>query len=167
MLSACHLILLPCDQSSGRKFWVFFRVLLQEKMHSLVMIFEADSRNSMQCSGRWHQGCTHNLFSRHFGLPRGNQNDSDVEHKGFQWFNICYFKAITVVLKLSVSMVVGSLDQWKSWTTGSRRNHMACFGYRQVYSSWCLSFSLSCWFFAPKRTVEGPCKLHKYHLVSR
>ena len=34
-------------------------LLLQEKMHSLVLIFEADSRNSMQCRGRWHQGCTH------------------------------------------------------------------------------------------------------------
>ena len=84
---------LPLDSSS---LWSVIQsevltLLLQEKMHSLVLIFEADSRNSMQCSAGGTSVAPITTF-------RGNYNDSDMEHKAFYSFNICCFKAISVVL---------------------------------------------------------------------
>ena len=104
-----------------------------------VGTFDSSSsrKNALTCPDIWSRQSEFNAvqgpvapglhplsFSRHFGFPRGNYNDLDMEHKAFQLFNICCFKAITVVLKFSVQVVVCYLNKWKSWTTCSSRNHI-------------------------------------------
>ena len=76
-------------------------LLLQKKMHSLVLMFEAAEQTvGIQCSA----GADGTRFSPIiaspdiFGLPCGNNNDSDMEKEAFHLFNNGCFKAISVVL---------------------------------------------------------------------
>ena len=89
ILSACHWILLPCDQSSSRKFWLFF---LKKQCTSLSWYLKQTVR-IQYIAGAGGTRVSPIIASQNiFGLPCGNNNDSI-------WKSKLFIYLIFVVLK--------------------------------------------------------------------